>query len=65
MGPMSTGPMYDYSPEVNQAAGMVSVQANCRIEEAFVLLFERADSAGLPIQDIASAVLDHSISFAD
>jgi AmiR/NasT family two-component response regulator len=60
---MSTHFEFEHSAEINQAAGMVSVQARCGIEEAFALMFERADSAGLALDDIATAVLDRSIVF--
>lgn len=52
-----------HSAEVNQAAGMVSVQANCRMDEAFTLMSERAESAGVSPDDVAVAELDHSIAF--
>jgi hypothetical protein len=56
---------YDYDPKVNQAAGMVSVQAGCLIEDAFVLMFARADTLDMSIADLAAGVLDRSITFAD
>jgi len=54
-----------YSPEINQAAGMVSVQAKCFIEDDFVLMFARADTLDISITDLAAGVLDRSITFAD
>jgi hypothetical protein len=59
------GPGAKYSPEVNQAAGMVSVQVKCRIEEALMLIADRAQVAGLSMDEIAGAVLDRSISFGE
>jgi hypothetical protein len=61
MGAMATQSPFEYSAKVNQAAGIVSVQANCTIEHAFALMFERAESAGVWIDDIATAVLDHFV----
>jgi len=52
-----------YSPEVNQAAGMISVQADCPIQDAISMMWEHADTAGVSIDDIAAAVLDRSIRF--
>jgi hypothetical protein len=52
------------SAEVNQAVGMISVQANCPIEQAFALMFGRAHCAGLSLEGIAAAVLYRSITFA-
>jgi len=54
-----------YSAEVLRAAGMVSVQADCRVEEALALMRDRAEVAGVTIDVIAAAVLDHSIDFID
>jgi AmiR/NasT family two-component response regulator len=53
---MATQSPFEHSAEINQAAGMVSVQADCDIEDAFALMFERADSAGVSLDDIAAAV---------
>jgi hypothetical protein len=54
-----------YSPVVHQAIGMIRVQCDCTIEEAIVRLNLRAHAAGLSINDIAEAVVDRSIRFAD
>jgi hypothetical protein len=48
---------------VNQAAGMVSVQAQCGIEEAFVLMRARAAESRVTLDQIAQAVLDRAIDF--
>jgi hypothetical protein len=48
---------------VMQAAEMVSFQADCRIEQAISMMWNRAHGAGVSIEDIATAVLDHSIRF--
>ena len=44
-----------HSHIVNQAAGMVSVQANCLIEQAFVLMDARAELLGVTLDEIAEA----------
>ena len=52
-----------HSAEVKQAAGIVSAQTGCRIEEALAKMWERADDAGGSLDDIANAVLHHSLRF--
>jgi hypothetical protein len=54
-----------HSAEVNQAAGMVSVQADCSIEQALAMMSERATFAGLTLGEIAAGVLDRSIWFTE
>jgi hypothetical protein len=54
-----------YSAVVHQAIGMIRVQCECTTEEAIVRLNLRAHAAGLSIDDIAEAVVDRSIRFAD
>ncbi len=48
---------------VNQAAGMVSVQAQCGIEESLVLMRARAADLRMTLDAIAQAVLDRQIDF--
>jgi AmiR/NasT family two-component response regulator len=62
---MSNGPISRYNPEIHQAAGIVSVQADCELEEAYVLMSERAQVAHVTIEDIAVAVIDNSIRFGE
>jgi hypothetical protein len=50
---------------VAQAVGIVSVQADCVIEDAFLLLSERALEMDCTLDEVAVAVLDGSISFGD
>jgi hypothetical protein len=52
-----------HSAEVNQAAGMVSVQAGCGIDQALAMMRERATFAGLGLDAIAAGVVDRSIWF--
>ena len=44
-----------YDPEVFSAAGMVSVQANCLIEEALAMMSDRATVAHVTLDEIAAA----------
>jgi hypothetical protein len=46
-----------------QAEGMVSVQAECRVEDALQLMADRATVQGMTIEQVAAAVVDHSIRF--
>jgi hypothetical protein len=52
-----------HSAEVKEAAGIVSLQTGCRIEEALAKMWQRADAAGASLDDIANAVLHHSLRF--
>jgi hypothetical protein len=42
---------------------MVSVQADCTLDEALLLLRARARSSDLSLTDIAGAVIDRDIRF--
>ena len=48
---------------VSQASGMVSVQAECSVEEALHLLKERAADSGQPLEDLADDVVERRIRF--
>ena len=50
-------------PFVAQAAGMVSVQADCTVEEAVVLMATRAASTHQTLEQIARAVVELEIRF--
>jgi hypothetical protein len=50
-------------PEVSQAAGMVSVQADCTLEEALGLLRDRAQVSGQSIYDIANDTVERRVRF--
>jgi hypothetical protein len=52
-----------HSSIVNQAAGMVSVQADCMIQDALVLMSTRADESGITLDEIATMVVDRSVRF--
>lgn len=49
---------------VAQASGMVSVQAACTVDEAFVRLRERAVSMDRTLAEIATAVVERRMRFA-
>jgi len=42
---------------------MVSVQADCSLDEALVLMQERASVHGLTLKEVADAVVEHLIRF--
>ena len=50
-------------PEVSQAAGMVSVQADCTLEEALGLLQDRALVSGRSIYDVANDTVERRVRF--
>ena len=62
---MGTKSPFEHSPDVHAAAGMVSVQADCLIEEALAMMGDRAAVAHVSLEEIAAAVLDHSITFGE
>jgi len=43
---------------------MVSVQAECDLQDAFVMLQERAESTAKNVEEIAEAVVDRRMRFA-
>ena len=51
------------SDRVSQATGMVSVQAGCKVAQAFDLLRERAFALGKTLEDTALEVIDGKIHF--
>jgi AmiR/NasT family two-component response regulator len=53
-----------HSEVVAQASGMVSVQANCSLDDAFVRIQERAQSTGKTAEEIAKAVVERRMRFA-
>lgn len=62
---MGNGSASSHSHRVNQASGMVSVQADCTIDEAVVLMQDRAATMGQTLDEIAAAVIDRSIRFGE
>ena len=53
----------DQHPLVNQASGMVSVQAECSIDEALVMMKERAAVSGQTLLEIAGDTVERRIRF--
>ena len=52
-----------HSDRVSQATGMISVQADCSLAEAFDLLRERAFGIGQTLEMTALDAIDHIIRF--
>jgi hypothetical protein len=47
------------------AMGIVSVQAECTLDEALVLMSDRAIGSRCTVYEIATAVVDRTIHFGD
>ena len=62
-GTKGNGSRSKHTARVNQAAGMVSVQANCGVEAALILMETRAAASRVTVDDIAEAVIDGSVRF--
>ena len=61
-----SGPMeiaFQSHPEVHQASGMVSVQANVSLSDALLLLRAHAFTQDRPIADVARDVVERRLSF--
>jgi hypothetical protein len=54
-----------HGARVENATGMVMVQANCSVEDALALLEQRAADTGATLEDIAEAVISRRIRFGD
>ena len=65
MRSMAAEPPLEHNAQVFQAAGIVSVQADCLIEHAIILMDARAELNGVALDEIAAAVLDQSITFGE
>jgi AmiR/NasT family two-component response regulator len=52
------------SDRVAQASGMVSVQAECSLDEAFVMIEERAQTIDLTTEEVAKSVVDRQFRFS-
>ena len=52
-----------HHPRVNQAAGMISVQASCSPDDALRILRERALVTGESVDDLAAATVERRIRF--
>jgi len=51
----------EHSERVDQAVGMIRDQADCTMEEAFVLMHERATMSAMTMEEIIDAVVEGSI----
>jgi GAF domain-containing protein len=58
-------PVLEDRAEVHQATGMVAIQAGVRMAEALVRLRARAYSTDRPIVDLATEVLDGTLTFTE
>jgi AmiR/NasT family two-component response regulator len=52
-----------YGLRVHQATGMVAVQANCSIPEAFALIRDQSADDGCSIERTANEVIDRRLRF--
>ena len=52
-----------HPPRVNQAAGMISVQAGCSTDDALRILAARALVTGETLDDLAAATVERRIRF--
>ena len=52
-----------YGLRVHQAVGMVAVQANCAIPEAFALIRDQAEEDGCSIERTAHEVIERRLRF--
>jgi len=57
------GSPFKQTARVSQAAGMVSVQANCDVEQALILMHTRATASRVTVDQLADAVIDGSVRF--
>jgi AmiR/NasT family two-component response regulator len=58
-------PSADDAARVAQAMGMVSVQADCTVDEALLLIHDRAIVEGMTMHEIASQVVARRIRFGE
>ena len=63
MRSMAAETPHEHSAQVSRAAGIVSMQADCLIEQAIILMDARAELAGVTLDEIAEAVIARSIDF--
>lgn len=53
------------SDRVYQAQGIVSVQANCTVDDALAQMTEKAGESGMSLDAIASAIIEHRLRFTE
>lgn len=62
---MSVSDWKDHGHHVYQASGMVSVQAACTVYDALTLMKERALVSHRTLEEVAVAVIERRIRFAE
>jgi hypothetical protein len=55
---------WQHSDRVYQAQGMISVQADCTVDEALAKMTESAEDSGMGLDAIATAIIERRIRFA-
>jgi AmiR/NasT family two-component response regulator len=51
------------SDRVYQAQGMVSVQADCTVDEALDKMTRKAEASGLSLEAVATAIIERRVRF--
>ena len=59
----SSSPL-QHPANVSRAVRLVSVQADCDVEQALILLTTRAAAARISVDELANAVIDGSVGFS-
>jgi hypothetical protein len=60
---MDNSASFEQSCQLSQAQGMVSKQVDCTVDQALVLLNERAKVTGLRLEEVAIAVVSRRTEF--
>ena len=60
---MDDGQLRGHSARVQEAIATVRVQGDCTVEEAFVMMHERATMSAVTMEEIIDAVVDGNIRF--
>jgi hypothetical protein len=60
---MDNGTSSEHTSRVPEAQGMVTAQVDCTVDEALVLLNERAKATGLRLEEVAIAVVERRTQF--
>jgi AmiR/NasT family two-component response regulator len=56
-------PAFDHGDRVSRAVELVRAQADCTMEEAFVLMHERATMSRIAMEHVVDGLIDGSIRF--
>jgi len=56
---------WDTAARIEMARGIVAVQADCSLDDALQMMRDRAAVSRCTLDEIAIAVLDHSIQFGE